>query len=178
MKMITMLRYLSAIWGLFGVIAFLGYGVLKVSSFVQFNILQQMSFFQWTVLFCNVIFMAYCEGYRGFQQSFSPRVAARILYLSKSATFFNGLLAPLFCIGYFGSNQRRQITSLVVTLTIMLVIMVVSRFPQPWRGIVDAGVMIGLVWGMISLLVYIWIAFSRSHFPHSPELSIHYAAKQ
>jgi hypothetical protein len=166
-----MLCGLSALWGVFGVSAFLLFAIFRISE----NMLQildyRLTLYHWLALIVTVIFMAYSEGYRGFQQGFSPRVAARVLYLSKKATWLTGALAPFFCMGYFGTTRRRQLTSLIVTLMILLLVIIVRQMPQPWRAIVDAGVVVGLIWGITSLLVYVWMAFNQSNFPHSPEIS-------
>jgi len=46
----------------------------------------------------------------------------------------------------------------------------VRLVPQPWRGIVDAGVVIGLAWGAVSLLVLGIQALTASRFNFSPEV--------
>ena len=63
---------------------------------------------------------------------------------------------------------------LLLTVMIIVLVMIVSKFSQPWRGIVDAGVVIGLLWGLASLVIYIGMAFCQKEFMHSPELSLKY----
>jgi hypothetical protein len=41
--------------------------------------------------------------------------------------------------------------------------------PQPWRGIVDLGVVIGLAWGLVALGVFTVQAFS-GRLNHAPEV--------
>ncbi len=164
-------RWFSALWGVLGVSALLFFAVFRISDNMLSIIDYQLSTYHWLALIVTVTFMAYSEGYRGFQQGFSPRVAARILYLSKEATWLTGGLAPFFCMGYFGTTRRRQLTSLLVTFLIFLLVVIVRHLPQPWRAIVDAGVVVGLLWGITSLLIFVWIAFNQSNFPHSPEIT-------
>jgi hypothetical protein len=38
--------------------------------------------FHWLAWGASILFMAYSEGYKGFQLHFSPRMVARALYLS------------------------------------------------------------------------------------------------
>ncbi|MGB5285251.1 MAG: hypothetical protein WBN29_12120, partial [Polyangiales bacterium] len=53
---------------------------------------------------------------------------------------------------------RRQLTvSWVFVVAIVLLIWWVRSLPQPWRGIVDGGVVLGLMWG----LGVIWWLFLR-----------------
>lgn len=167
---IRFLRRLAACWGLAGVFALLSYPVYRLSAFAWQALTHPLTVWQAVLLLLFAAFMAYSEGYQGFQKGFSPRVAARALYLSRAAGLRNGLLAPLFCMGYFGTTRRRQISAIVLSLMIVLLVMIVSRLPQPWRGMVDAGVIIGLMWGQVSLLCFVWQAFFGNHFDHSPEL--------
>jgi hypothetical protein len=115
--------------------------------------------------------MAYAEGYRGFQKAFSPRVAARALYLKKNPCLLHVLLAPFFCMGFFHASRRRKITSFSVTSGIIVLILLVRLLPQPWRGIIDAGVVVGLAWGLISLIIFSYQAFTQKEFKYSPEVS-------
>ena len=125
----------------------------------------------WAALIVNLLFMAYAEGYRGFQERFSPRVAARARYLKNHPRFIHALLAPFFCMAFFHAPRRRKITSIVLTVGIICLVILVRMLPQPWRGIVDIGVVVGLLWGLISLLAYSFQAFTHESFAYSPEVS-------
>jgi hypothetical protein len=117
-----------------------------------------------------VLFMAYVEGYRAFQQGFSPRVAARARYLQHHGCLSHLIFAPLFCMGFFHATRRRQVTSISVTAGIILLVLLVRLLDQPWRGIVDAGVVVGLAWGLVSLAVFGFQALTAGTFPYSPEV--------
>jgi len=115
--------------------------------------------------------MGYSEGYRGFQLGFSPRIAARALWLSRNPSLLRGLLAPAFCMGFFGATKRRTLTSWCVLAGIVGIVSLVRLLPQPWRGIVDFGVVVGLTWGLLAMLVFAWQAVSRrDRFAVDPEL--------
>jgi hypothetical protein len=114
--------------------------------------------------------MAYAEGYRAFQQGFSPRVAARARYLRDHPNVLHALLAPLFCMAYFHALKRRQIVSLSVTAGIIVLVVLVRLLSQPWRGIIDGSVVVGLVWGLVSLIVFGFQAFTLERFNYSPEV--------
>ncbi len=45
-----------------------------------------------------------------------------------------------------------MVTSWAVTPGIAVVVFGVRHVPQPWRGIIDAGVVVGLLIGLLSLL--------------------------
>ncbi len=166
-----MLRIVAAIWGFTGVVLFIGYAVYRLSSYSLDVLDYPLLPWQWLLLLANVFFMAYSEGYKGFQKSFSPRVAARVLYLSQHAKGLQIVFAPAFCLGYFGTTRRRQISACLLTVLLVGVIMLVKSLEQPWRGIIDAGVVVGLSWGLISFVFFVIQAFSQEDFPHSAEVS-------
>jgi hypothetical protein len=57
-------------------------------------------------------------------------------------------------MGYFHAPKRRRVTSLSVTAGIIVLIILVRLLPQPWRGMVDAGVVVGLA-GITALVLAI-----------------------
>lgn len=100
---------------------------------------------------------AYLEGYRGFQLRFSPRVVSRAVYLGQHPRPFWIVLALPFCLSLFHSTRRQMTVSWVFVIAIVLLVWWVRMLPQPWRGIVDGGVVLGLLWG----LGVIWWLFLR-----------------
>ncbi|MEM7135353.1 MAG: hypothetical protein AAF500_02180 [Myxococcota bacterium] len=100
---------------------------------------------------------AYLEGYRGFQLRFSPRVVSRAVYLGRNPRPSWVLLALPFCMSLFHSTRRQIVVSWTFIGALVLLIWWVRSLPQPWRGIIDGGVVLGLVWG----LVWIWWLFGR-----------------
>lgn len=107
----------------------------------------------WSLFILNTAFMAHSEGYMGFQKSFAPRVVARARVLRERPSFLRLLLAPLFCMGYFHATRRRLLSIYTLTLGIVGLIVVFRYISQPWRGILDCGVVVGLSWGMASIVV-------------------------
>lgn len=164
------LGIIGALWGMGGVLLLLGSAVYRLSAHAVTVFSYALGWYHWTCLVTIIVFMAYAEGYRGFQQRFSPRVAARARYLFAHPRAIFVLLAPFFCMGYFHATHRRKITSLSLTIGIILLVLAVRLLPQPWRGIVDIGVVVGLAWGILSLLVYSVLAFTAEEFPYSPEV--------
>jgi hypothetical protein len=129
-----------------------------------------LSFIQWAALVAGVFFMAYSEGYKGFQKGFSPRVAARAKYLWNHADTLEAILAPLFLMGYWRAERKRQVVSITITIGIILLILLVRLLASPWRQIVDIGVVVGLSWGLISLLFFLAKALFAEDFPYSAEV--------
>lgn len=165
-----MVGALGALWGVAGVALLLGSAIYRLSLVAAEAVSSPLSPLHWTALLLVLFFMAYAEGYRGFQQRFSPRVAARAKYLREHPRMMPVLLAPLFCMGYFHATRQRKITSYAVTGGIVALILLVRLLPQPWRGIVDAGVVVGLLWGLVSLLIFAVKAFTSDRFAYAPEV--------
>ena len=172
--MIRMMGMIRAFWGLAGVFLLLGSAVYRLAPRSVEAFALEFRWYHWLFLAFVFFFMAYAEGYRAFQQGFSPRVAARARYLRTHRNTLHAVLAPLFCMGYFHAPKRRRITSISVTAGIIVLIILVRLLSQPWRGIVDAGVVIGLTWGMVSLVIFSVQAFTREQFDYSPEVPEEY----
>jgi hypothetical protein len=109
----------------------------------------------WFALAVSVLYMAYAEGYKGFHLGFAPRVVARASYLQAHPRRLHVLLAPVFCMGYIHATRRRKLLSFGLTGMIVCFVLIVRLLPQPWRGIVDAGVITGLVLGMGSIVYFL-----------------------
>jgi len=165
-----MMKKLAALWGLTGVMALLASAVYRLTPLAVDAARYELRWYHWAFFAFVLVFMAYFEGYRAFQQGFSPRVAARARYLRTHRNTLHALLAPLFCMGYFHAPKKRRVTSISVTAGIIVLIVLVHFLSQPWRGIVDAGVVVGLAWGLISLVIFGYQAFTRERFDYSPEV--------
>lgn len=171
----TVQHRVAAFWGVIGVMAIVLYAIVRLVPYVMGALAVDLDALQWLALALNVGLMAWLEGYRGFQLKFAPRVAARALYLCrKPVSWETQWLAPLFCIGYFDANRRTQIFAWAGTAGIVILILLVHRLDQPWRGIIDAGVVIGLSWGLISLTVKAVATFRAGEYLISPEVPDRY----
>jgi hypothetical protein len=162
---------IGAVWGILGVSLILGSAILRVIPHVldAFNV--GLSAFQWIILLVWCSFMLVAEGYRGFQKLFSPRVAARTWYLVNHGKTIDLILAPLYCMGYFHATKKRIITSWSLTAGITLLIIGVRFMAQPWRGIIDSGVVLGLLYGLIWVYVFTIRTFMSHTYLSDPEVA-------
>lgn len=170
MKNTTAIGIFASLWGIGGVALIIGSAVYRLSPIVADALSYNLLWYHKLSLIIIVLFMAYAEGFKAFQQGFSPRVVARSRYLSSNPRLFYVLLAPFFCMGFFHATKRRRITSVSVTIGIIVLVVLVRLLPQPWRGIIDSGVIVGLVWGIASLLAYGVIAFRSDNFDFPPDI--------
>ena len=173
---------LAALWGVGGALAILGYAVSKMvwhtseafSGDYQLNIWHYLLLVVWT------FFMAYSEGYKGFQKGYSPRVASRAVYLRDKSTWLRFALAPFFCLGFFHAPRKRKITVVVLVIGISLLVYFFRMIAQPWRGVLDLGVIVGLSWGIIATVIYFakfWVATEVAFDPEVVEPEQNLAAE-
>jgi len=142
-----------AIWGILGVLALLARALLRLTPIAIESIEQGMTGVEWSIWGSWVVFNAWAEGYRGFQKRFSPRVVARAFHLGANPRLLHVLFAPAFCMSLFHARRRSLVVSWTMLAAIVVLVIFVRRIPQPWRGIIDAGVVVGLAWGTVATVV-------------------------
>ncbi len=160
----------AALWGITGITCLLGSAIYRLAPHALDLHNHELSWYHWSAILISVFFMGYAEGYRGFQKRFSPRVAARASYLRDNPNLIHSLLAPLFCMSFFYAPLRQKILSISLTIGIICLVVLVRLLPQPWRGIIDIGVVIGLLWGLVSLLAFSYKAFKDETFNYPAEI--------
>lgn len=142
---------IGLVWGLGGVLLLLGQAIARLAPLAVEGLSTPLAGWQWGITFVWVVGMAWSEGYKGFQRAFSPRVVGRAFHLARNPRPLHVLLAPLYCMGLVHATRRRAIASWILLATMATLVVLVRQLPQPWRGIVDAGVVVGLVWGVVAI---------------------------
>lgn len=143
-------------WGIGGVLLLLIFAVYRLTPMVLALEILTLTLLHWAALVFSIGYMIYAEGYKGFHLAFAPRVVLRANYLRENPRTDLVLLAPLFCMGYIHATRRRRLLSIGLTLMIIGFIIVARILPQPWRGILDAGVVSGLTVGIGSIIYFIF----------------------
>lgn len=161
---------LAAAWGVLGVVALLGQALARLGPRATEALTMDLERVQWVVLIAWVAFMAHAEGWRGFHRRFSPRVIARAQTLIHGATWWQRALAPAYCMSLLHASRRGLVVAWIVLLGIVALVAVVSTMSQPWRGIVDAGVVVGLGIGLASILWHGVRAIGGTPPPMTPDL--------
>jgi hypothetical protein len=162
--------YFGVVWGSLGVLGILLFAIYRLApkAFAAYE--GGLSPGQWLITLVVCVLMAYAEGYRGFQTRFSPRTAARIRYLRDRPDIVRSVLAPLFSMGFFHATRRTRIVAYSLSLGVLILVILVQMLDQPWRGVIDAGVVVGLTWGAISLVASILKALTQTSYGTSPEV--------
>jgi len=147
---------LSSFWGSFGVVYILYKAIARVFPIAlePFKGAQPpLTGLQLAAYIGTCLFFAYAEGYKGFQLKFAPLVVCRSFNLGIKSPLHHVLLGPLYSMGLFHATSKRMIVSWSVSTGVALVVAAVKRLPYPWRNIVDAGVVVGLTWGSLSISI-------------------------
>ena len=114
---------------------------------------RDLTLLQWGLYGTSLTFFAYVEGYKAFQCKFSPLVVQRAMTLAApGAPVGHRVAAPFYSMGLFHATKKRRIIAWAITSGVALMVGLVKRLPYPWRSIVDAGVVSGLVWGAASII--------------------------
>ena len=152
------MRLLGFAWGIGGVLLLLMFAIYRLAPMALALENTTMGVLHWFALAFSIVYMAYAEGYKGFHRGFAPRVVARASYLRAHPKLLHIILAPLFCMGYIHATSKRKMLSIGLTIMIVCFVMIARLLPQPWRGIVDAGVVVGLAIGVVSIFYFLAIA--------------------
>lgn len=158
---------LAFVWGVAGVLAIVAQPLFRLTPIALDAVEGGLSIGQWVALVLWVAISGYAEGYRGFHRRFSPRVIARAQYLARHPRPLWVVFAPFFCTSLFHASRRGRIVARALVLGIALVVIAVRQLDQPWRGIIDAGVVVGLSLGLASLLYHL-VRLGLGHAPPVP----------
>jgi hypothetical protein len=161
---------LGAIWGIIGLTFIFCGAIYRLSPHAAELSKSTLNGGQWGLLLLGLLLAAYIKGYRIFHQRFAPRFAARARYLTEHPTAMRVLFAPFFCMGYFYATRKRKLISYGISTMIVALIIGVRTLEQPWRGIIDASVILGLGWGLISIWIFSFKTFFGNPADVSPEI--------
>jgi len=146
--------YLTFSWGVIGVLLLFARAIARLTPMALAPIAESsLSPLQSAIYVAWVLFNAYSEGYRAFQRSFCPRVVGRAHQLAAAPTLLRALLAPLYCLSLFHANRRGLTLAWSMLAIIAGLVWLLGITPQPWRGIVDGGVVVALAWGALVIVI-------------------------
>ena len=146
--------HVTFVWGVAGVLLLLARAITRLAPMAWQPIAEgSLSPGQIALYLAWVVFNAYGEGYRAFQKSFCPRVVGRAHQLASAPTLLRALLAPCYCLSLFHANRRGLTLAWSMLAIVAALVWLLRITPQPWRGIIDGGVVVALAWGVVALLV-------------------------
>jgi hypothetical protein len=110
---------------------------------------------EWVAFVVVCATLLYAEGHRALQRRLAPSVVARVLGLRHDRRRTAALLAPLHVLSLVHAEPRTLARAWLGAGLIAAAAASVRALPAPWRGIVDGGVALALLWGVVS----IWVRF-------------------
>lgn len=167
----TRITHPAALWGIFGFVLILSQAVIRLAPLAWAPISEgNLEAWHWALYAVSILFMGYSEGYKAFQLQVAPRVIARANHLANNPKLLHAVLAPFFCMALFHASRKRLTISWSVYVGIVAIVLAVRQLSQPWRGIVDAGVVVGLSWGIIAIIATFVAVARGGEVTSSPEL--------
>lgn len=151
----NVLRNALGVWGVVQVVSVLANAIkrlypIAIQPFLQKDLLA----YHWVLYVAWSLYMGYAEGYKAFQLKFSPMVVSRAFSIADKPTILNCILAGPYSMGLFGASKKRMIVSWCITAGVFSLVKVVKMLPYPYRSIVDAGVVVGLSYGTMSIVAF------------------------
>ena len=108
--------------------------------------------FEWLALLLLTAAFVYGEGVRALQRRWVPYVLTRMDHLRTEPSVLYRVAATLYAMALVGPAIRPVVRAWAGVAAIVLAVLIVSRFPDPWRGIVDIAVASALTWGALALV--------------------------
>lgn len=146
----------AVLWGLGGALGLILWAIVRLTPVAWEGLRGNLGAHHWVFLVLWCVFMGWSEGYRGFQLGYARRVSRRSLELGGPVPWWQKVLAPMVVMGLIAAPRRRMIVSWSLILMLVVLIRLVRMLPQPWRGLVDVGVVLGLAWGVVATALW-WV---------------------
>lgn len=139
-------------WAVAGVVFLFGEAAWRLGMRGVATVRGGLSTSEWTALILLTAVFVYGEGYRALQRKWVPYVLARVARLRTERFLPWRIGAPLYAMSLIGPTRRTALRAWAGVAAIIAAVLIVSRFPEPWRGIVDIAVAAALVWGAVALM--------------------------
>jgi hypothetical protein len=144
---------LAFAWGVLGVALLFVTAVLRLGARGLATISAGLTGWEWLALAALTAVFVYGEGVRALQRKWVPWALGRLVALHDERRTWYLLLAPLHAMAFVGGPASLLVRAWAGSLAIVVAVFVVSRFPEPWRGITDIAVASALAWATVVLVV-------------------------
>lgn len=147
------LRY---VWGLAGLTALLVRAVATIAPEAAEALASASGAPEWLLIATTTTAMIWFEGYRGFQRGLVPRLLERARAIAVGGSRTDQALAPLVALDLVRATRSRMARRWALVGGLTLLIIGTRAMNEPWRGALLCGVLAGLSWGLLTLLVQGW----------------------
>lgn len=142
-------------FGLFVVAVTLAEASLRLGARALVTVHAGLSLQEYAWLFVSVAAFGYGEGYRALHRRFVPHVIERAIELARSE--LRGVrgfaLSGLYVLCLVHAERRVLLKAWLSVALIVCAVVIVKALPEPYRGIIDAGVAVALGIGLGSLIL-------------------------
>lgn len=139
-------------WTVLGVAALFSSAIYRLGSRGVATIRGGLGWMEWAALILLTAGFVYAEGVRALDRRWVPGLVERARRLREEPGIVLPLLGPLYGLSLVGSDRSALARGWLATTSIVVAIIVVRSFPDPWRGIVDFAVAAALAWGLVAIL--------------------------
>ncbi|HET8938379.1 MAG TPA: hypothetical protein VFN67_33275 [Polyangiales bacterium] len=141
-------------FGLAVVAITLGEACMRLGARALVTLHSGLSLYESVLFFSSIAAFGYGEGYRALHQRFVPHVIERAILLARSdIRGFRGFsLAALYVLCLVHAERRERVKAWISVALIVCAVVIVKALPEPYRGIIDAGVAVALAIGLGSLI--------------------------
>lgn len=146
------IRAFASGWMVVGVAAVLSWAVYRLGGRGLTTIRGGLAGLEWSALIALTAAFVYGEGFRTLDRRWVPELVTRALRLREERNVLFFVLAPLYGLRLVGSDRAELLRGWIGTGAIVVAVVVVRSFPEPWRGIVDFAVASALAWGVVAIL--------------------------
>jgi len=105
---------------------------------------------QWVAFVAVMLFFIHCASFT--MQYWAAVLVKRAFILDVEHKIYHHVLSPFFAMGLYRANVRRLVKAWGLVVFIAVIGVVVANTAMPWRGIIDSGVVLNLVGGVLGLL--------------------------
>jgi hypothetical protein len=144
--------FAATAWALLGLVLLFASAVARLGARGITTIRGGLELAEWLALVVLTVLFVYGEGVLGLQRRWLPHVLRRSAELRTVRRVLYRLLAPLYAMSLIGAPNRRLWRAWAGVAAIVAAVLVVRRFPEPWRGITDFAVAAALAWGLVAIL--------------------------
>ncbi len=145
-------RAASSAWTLLGIAALFASAIYRLGGRGVATVQDGLGTGEWVALVVLTLAFVYGEGFRALERRWVPRVVVRARRVRRERSLVVHLLAPLYGLSLIGASRKETARAWAGTLAIVLAVLVVRSFPEPWRGITDFAVAAALAWGLAAIV--------------------------
>lgn len=142
----------ASAWTVLGVAAVFAWAVYRLGRRGIDAVRAGLDGLEWTALVLLTVGFVYGEGIRALDQRWIPGLVERARRLRYEPGVLLRVLGPLYGLCLIGRDAGELVRGWLGTAGIVVAVLVIRAFPDPWRGIVDFAVAAALAWGLVAIL--------------------------